>query len=62
MASNHNRFTTNQGVPVGDNQNSRTAGRRGPKRIHQGGIPAGSRQRDTAVCPFLHRDPPLRLP
>lgn len=26
---NH-RLTTNQGVPVGDNQNSRTAGRRGP--------------------------------
>lgn len=24
------RLTTNQGVPVGDNQNSRTAGRRGP--------------------------------
>ncbi|WP_028402967.1 catalase [Ectobacillus panaciterrae] len=26
----HNRLTTNQGAPVGDNQNSRTAGRRGP--------------------------------
>ncbi|MBA4493552.1 catalase [Paenactinomyces guangxiensis] len=25
-----NRLTTNQGAPVGDNQNSRTAGRRGP--------------------------------
>lgn len=24
------RLTTNQGVPIGDNQNSRTAGRRGP--------------------------------
>ncbi|MBS7530744.1 catalase [Hazenella sp. IB182353] len=27
---NKNRLTTNQGVPVGDNQNSRTAGQRGP--------------------------------
>ena len=26
----NNRLTTNQGAPVGDNQNSRTAGRRGP--------------------------------
>lgn len=26
----HNRLTTNQGAPVGDNQNSRTAGQRGP--------------------------------
>lgn len=26
----HKRLTTNQGVPVGDNQNSRTAGSRGP--------------------------------
>ncbi|MBW4839001.1 MAG: catalase, partial [Paenibacillaceae bacterium] len=25
-----NRLTTNQGAPVGDNQNSRTAGGRGP--------------------------------
>ncbi|MGM9985750.1 MAG: catalase [Bacillaceae bacterium] len=25
-----NRLTTNQGVPIGDNQNSRTAGQRGP--------------------------------
>ena len=24
------RMTTNQGAPVGDNQNSKTAGRRGP--------------------------------
>lgn len=24
------RLTTNQGAPVGDNQNSKTAGRRGP--------------------------------
>ncbi|MDR6225124.1 catalase [Desmospora profundinema] len=30
MDNKHNRLTTNQGVPVGDNQNSRTAGRRGP--------------------------------
>ncbi|UJM28589.1 catalase [Bacillus aerophilus] len=28
--SNHKNLTTNQGVPVGDNQNSRTAGHRGP--------------------------------
>ncbi|RFB35946.1 catalase [Brevibacillus sp. VP] len=27
------RLTTNQGVPVGDNQNSRTAGRRGPTTL-----------------------------
>ncbi|NGZ74335.1 catalase [Saccharibacillus alkalitolerans] len=27
---NDSRLTTNQGAPVGDNQNSRTAGRRGP--------------------------------
>jgi catalase len=25
-----NRLTTNQGVPIGDNQNSKTAGTRGP--------------------------------
>ncbi|RKD73310.1 catalase [Sinobaca qinghaiensis] len=28
--ADHNKLTTNQGVPIGDNQNSRTAGRRGP--------------------------------
>ncbi|MGO4370736.1 catalase, partial [Paenibacillus sp. MCAF20] len=26
----NNHLTTNQGTPVGDNQNSRTAGQRGP--------------------------------
>lgn len=30
MNPNHTRLTTNQGAPVGDNQNSRTAGSRGP--------------------------------
>lgn len=30
MTNNDHRLTTNQGAPVGDNQNSRTAGRRGP--------------------------------
>ncbi len=28
--ADHKKLTTNQGVPIGDNQNSRTAGRRGP--------------------------------
>ncbi|MCS1350460.1 catalase [Mechercharimyces sp. CAU 1602] len=30
MNENHHKLTTNQGRPVGDNQNSRTAGLRGP--------------------------------
>lgn len=30
MTQNHNYLTTNQGAPVGDNQNSRTAGQHGP--------------------------------